>query len=324
MPHGSRALEPERLPHRGAAPASTLSRAARVPSRPPELIRMLTQLQRTAGNRAVTEMLDDAAKRSVPTLQQLSGGFRPGSAIVSAVERARVATGDAVPSLRAVQRQIEPLVVQRALPVIVEGLEVALTATIVVQEGAMMAAGGRMYESSTGDRMGDPPQPTDEEYRARVLTISMTDTTLPNLQAVFDVRWGGNQYGEMGGAVVQLDMANSTSFSRSSVQAKFTVLRTMPKHGQDARLWPMVWIYEGNFDPIGRGDFDFQGRFEIDAFGGFRVTEHAVIDRSLVSFGNAEDFVMRGPNHVGSTPPPPGKRLWHPPKGRQPPIRSGP
>jgi Domain of unknown function (DUF4157) len=208
----------------------------------------------------------------------------------------------------AVQRGAASPVVQRALPVAAEVLEIALTATITVQEQAALTQGGLRYQSDKGSRHGDPPQPVDQDYRAMVIHAERRHHIFPNVRASFYVHWQGNKFGEMGGAYVQLSLDESTEFREhgSSLNVEFTVLDTMPKKGDDPRLWSMQWIYEGNFDPYGPGQYAFQGRFEIDAFGGFRVLEHRVRDDStFIYIGDpAEDYVSHGDNIASATPPP--------------------
>lgn len=174
-------------------------------------------------------------------------------------------------------------VIQRGLPVAAEVLEIALTAAITVQEQAAITQGGLRYQSEKGSRFGNPPKPSEQEYNAAVLGVGRT-SLLPDVFAVFRVHWQGNKFGEMGGAYVQLSLPESTEFHEhgSSLDVHFTVLDTMPKTGDDPKLWPMQWIYEGNFDPLGPGQYAFQGKFEIDAFGGFKSLEHVVADQSLI------------------------------------------
>lgn len=207
----------------------------------------------------------------------------------------------------AVHRGAAPPVVQRALPVAAEVLEIALTATITAQEQAALTQGGIHYQSDKGSRHGDPPQPVDQEYRALVIHAVRTHHLYPNVRAFFYVHWQGNKFGEMGGAYVQLSLDESTEFHEhgSSLDAHFTVLDTMPRRGDDPRLWSMQWIYEGNFDPYGPGEYPFQGKFEIDAFGGFRVLEHRVRDDSFGLGGEpADHYVLHGPDIASAKPPP--------------------
>lgn len=218
----------------------------------------------------------------------------------------------------AVHRRAASPIVQRALPVAAEVAEIVLTATIAVQEQTAITQGGLHYQSEKGSRHGDPPQPVDQEYRALVIHAERRHELYPNVRAFFYVHWQGNKFGEMGGAYVQLSLDESTEFHEhgSSLGATFTVLDTMPRKGDDPRLWSMQWIYEGNFDPYGPGEYPFQGKFEIDAFGGFRVLEHRVKDYSFGWGGDpAERMVQHGPNIASAKPPPlPAKAAPTPPK----------
>ena len=76
-----------------------------------------------------------------------------------------------------------------------------------------------------------------------------------------------------------------------------TKLDTIPPANTDPREWPIVFHYEGNYDPYGNGLFEFTGEFEINAFGGLKFNKHQVVSRSLVDFaigGTPEDKVARG------------------------------
>ncbi len=270
-----------------------------------DIVTMVESLQRSAGNRAVAELLGGAARDSrEPNANTQSGASGP--QILDAIEHAGRRHDWKHPGdrdRRSVQRAVGDVFVQRGLPIAVEALEVALTATIVAQEQSAIMHGGLTYASEKGSRFGNPPQPTDSEYEALVLNIAWKHPIRPNLYAVFKVHWQGNHYGEMGGAYVQVDLPNTSNFIKSSLDVKFTVLETMPKRGQDDRLWPMVWIFEGEFDPVGAGDYAFQGKFEIDAFGGFNPVSLVVEDEGI-GFGSTRDAIYPGTKRTGSAPPP--------------------
>jgi len=186
----------------------------------------------------------------------------------------------------------------------VEAAEVALTATIVLQEQYAITQHKLHVVSETAARHAENPRPMDHDFRAHVLRIGILDPVLPNLLADFTVHWEGNNYGEMGAAYVSVDPKH-TEFLLSSLDVSFRPLQNLPRRGDDSRLWPMQWLYEGNFDPFGRGEWEFQGRFEIDAFGAFRNLEHLVTDRSMIRFSApAESYVRPGPEVPGLTPPP--------------------
>jgi hypothetical protein len=214
-------------------------------------------------------------------------------------------------------------VVQRALPVAAEVLEIVLTATIVLQEQQALTQGKLIVVSGTASRRGDPPQPKDRDNKARLMSIGQTHPVFPNIHSYFDVHWQSNDFGEIGAAYVAV-APDHTQFSHSSLNVEFKPLDNLPNKGQDIRAWPMQWIYTGNFDPVGAGDYDFQGKFEIDAFGGFRVLEHVVNDNStFLKHGGdpAEELVKRGPDHPTKIMPlPPNTKVTTQAKPQKAPV----
>ena len=94
---------------------------------------------------------------------------------------ARIGTGGStIPSIA--KHAADP-VVQRALPAAVEAIEVALTATIVLQEEHAITLGRLTVVSGTASRRGDPPQPKDRDNSARIMTVSRTHPVYPNVYA---------------------------------------------------------------------------------------------------------------------------------------------
>jgi hypothetical protein len=286
---------------------------------------MVLALQRAIGNRAVARLLqrdltspigrDAAGNRPVAASEPPDSFGRNAESAASHVRGSRDLRGGSgiVSPTRVFGPQragARPL--QRALPVAAEVLEIALTAAITVQEQAALTQGGLHYQSDKGSRHGDPPQPVDQEYRALVIFAERDHVLYPNVRALFYIHWQGNKFGEMGGAYVQLSLEESSEFHEhfgSALDVHFTVLDTMPKKGDDPRLWSMQWIYEGYFDPVGPGQYPFQGKFEIDAFGGFRVLEHVVQDYSTGwGLPSAADIVQHGRNRASAAPPPKPKK----------------
>lgn len=201
-------------------------------------------------------------------------------------------------SSSSIQRSTNSTLVQRALPVAVEALEVALTATIVVQEQHGITQHGLQYSTGTGDRLGDPSQPKTNAYKALALNITKKHPIRPNIYIPFYILWDGNDYGEMAGAHVEVDLGH-TELTHSSLSVQFVPQSSLRNKGDDLRAWAMHWRYEGDFDPVGAGEWEFQGEFEIDAFGGFRNIRHEVNDRTTwFSFGETYDkyrVVAAGP-----------------------------
>jgi hypothetical protein len=121
-------------------------------------------------------------------------------------------------------------VVQRVVPVAVEALEVALTATIVLHEEHAITLGRLTVVSGTASRRGDPPQPKDRDSGALIMHVSRTSPILPNVRASFYVHWQGNDFGEMGAAYVDVSPEH-TAFTHSSLSAEFKPLDSSPNKG---------------------------------------------------------------------------------------------
>src|SRR2546428_3714613 len=136
-----------------------------------------------------------------------------------------------------IQRSTNSTLVQRALPVAVEALEVALTATIVAQEQySLLPSGGVEYSSGIGDRVGDPSQPKTNAYKALALNITKKHPIRPNIYVPFYILWDGNDYGEMAGAHVEIDLGH-TELTRSSLLVQFNPLSSLRQEGDDLRAW---------------------------------------------------------------------------------------
>ena len=103
--------------------------------------------------------------------------------------------------------------------------------------------------------------------------------------AVLEVVWEGNDYGEIGAAYVRRNIKHTDSFSKSSLSVSFTKLNKIPPVSmKDPREWPIVFAYDGTYDPYGNGEFQFQGEFEINAFGGLNFNRHVVKSTSAINF----------------------------------------
>lgn len=125
--------------------------------------------------------------------------------------------------------------------------------------------------------------------------------------ALLEVTWEGNAYGEIGAAYVRRNLQNTTAFPKSSLNVSFSKLDRIPSNTmKDPREWPVVFAYDGTFDPWGNGQFEFQGEFEINAFGGLKFNRHDVKSVSLMDFairGKATDIVQRQSNRAYTVPP---------------------
>lgn len=119
------------------------------------------------------------------------------------------------------------------------------------------------------------------------------------------IEWEGNPYGEIGTPVIRRNLATSSEWSKSSANIVITKLDRIPLPKTDPRTWPIVYSYEGTYDPWGNGYFEFSGEFEINAFGGLKFNRHEVVSRSLADWplgGTPEGKVQRGSDVVVPVP----------------------
>jgi hypothetical protein len=126
------------------------------------------------------------------------------------------------------------------------------------------------------------------------------------------IEWEGNPHGEISTPVIRRDLKRSTEWSRSSASTSITRLERIPVPNTDPRAWPLVYGYEGTYDPVGNGHFEFSGEFEINAFGGLKFNRHEVVSRSLLDFaigGKPEDYVRKGQDAIVATPAIPQEQI---------------
>lgn len=153
-------------------------------------------------------------------------------------------------------------------------------------------------------------QVNKQNYRQRLLFLGAGGVNLAYAQ-VF-IEWEGNPYGEISTPIIRRDLSSSTEWSRSSAQITITKVDRIPLPNSDPRTWPVVYSYEGTYDPFGNGYFEFSGEFEINAFGSLRFTRHEVVSRSLLDFairGVPEQYVIKGNDVIMPIPAIPQEQL---------------
>lgn len=145
-----------------------------------------------------------------------------------------------------------------------------------------------------------------KNYVFPILWINADKPLIEAADALIEVTWEGNDYGEIGSAYVRRNLRSTTAFTKSSLNVSFTKLDKIPPHTmKDPREWPVVFAYDGTFDPWGNGQFEFQGEFEINAFGGLKFNRHEVKSVSLMDFavfGKPEDFIKKQSNRHYNVP----------------------
>ena len=126
------------------------------------------------------------------------------------------------------------------------------------------------------------------------------------------IEWEGNPHGEISTPVIRRDLKTSTEWSRSSASVTITKIERIPVPNTDPRAWPLVYSYDGTYDPVGNGHFEFSGEFEVNAFGGLKFNRHEVVSRSLLDFaigGKPEDYVRKGQDAIVATPAIPQEQI---------------
>ena len=167
----------------------------------------------------------------------------------------------------------------------------------------------RLLTPQARQQLGSIPKKT---YTYPLLWINFDKPLFGAADALIEVTWEGNNYGEIGGAYVRRNLQNTTAFTKTSLNVSFTKLEKIPPHQmKDPREWPVVFAYDGTFDPWGNGQFEFQGEFEINAFGGLRFTRHEVKSVSLADWalwGKPENIVKKKSDRYYRVPPLPQKQ----------------
>jgi hypothetical protein len=209
-------------------------------------------------------------------------------------------------------------------PLLIAGIEVADAAQIglgaisVVQAGAAASGGtltltfDKAQRLLTSEARAAMPgaQSGKNTYSALVFSIGIGAINAANADII--VEWEGNAYGEVSTPIFRKQLETSTDWSRSSAVITITKLDTIPPANTDPREWPIVYHFEGNYDPYGNGLFEFTGEFEINAFGGLKFNKHQVVSRSLADFaigGTPEDKVARGRDIAVTVPAIPAEQV---------------
>jgi hypothetical protein len=138
-------------------------------------------------------------------------------------------------------------------------------------------------------------QSAKKSYSTRLLYMGID--RLNAAEAEIIIEWEGNAYGEIGTPIIRRDLKKSTEWSKSSANTTITKVDRIPLPNTDPRTWPIVYTYEGTYDPWGNGYFEFSGEFEVNAFGGLKFVRHEVYSRALMDFalgGTPDQYVVKG------------------------------
>jgi hypothetical protein len=217
-------------------------------------------------------------------------------------------------------------------PLLILGIEVADAAQIGLAAASLVQAQVAASQGSftlTYDKWQRllTPQARQEMPGAQAATRSYTASLLhlgigalvPAAEADIIIEWQGNAYGEIGTPVIRRRLETSTEWSKSSANIAIGIIQRIPSRDLDPRAWPLVYTYEGTYDPYGNGYFEFTGEFEINAFGGLHFNRHQVETRSMADWaigGTPQDKVARGPDINVSVPEIPQEQVEYLRKNR--------
>jgi Papain-like cysteine protease AvrRpt2 len=136
-------------------------------------------------------------------------------------------------------------------------------------------------------------------YSASLFFIGKDNPLADFAYADVIIEWEGNSYGEIGTPIIRRNLGTSSEWSKSSSNIIITRTDRIPLPQTDPRTWPIVYTYEGTYDPAANGYFEFSGEFEINAFGGLKFNRHEVFSRSMadwIIWGTPQDYVKKGPD----------------------------
>lgn len=215
-------------------------------------------------------------------------------------------------------RQQTPIAAVIAGIEVADAIQIGLGAAALVQAQVSASAGTFTLSYDRAQRMltnearqGMPgAQQSKKSYSTRLMYVG--SSRIGTAKADIVIEWEGNPYGEIGTAVIKRDLDASTDWSKSTFNLTINKLERIPLPGTDPRAWPLVFSYDGTYDPVGNGHFEFNGLFEINAFGGLKFTDHKVVSRSLLDFaiaGKPEEYVIKGHDIILATPAIPDEQL---------------
>jgi hypothetical protein len=198
----------------------------------------------------------------------------------------------AVPASREVREysyQQNPAAAAGAIA-IADQIQIGLAAVAVVQSGAQAFPPGNLALSYDAQQRLLTDQGRLEMPGAKapnnvyLRNLFWFPSLAPGLaQALIQIKWEGNAYGEISTPTISKDLDQSSDWSKSTCSINVRAVKRIPSD-PDPRTWPLWYHYEGSFDPLGNGQWEFSGDFEINAFGGLTFHDHKNVSRSLMDF----------------------------------------
>lgn len=213
---------------------------------------------------------------------------------------------------------------QNPVAAVIAGLPVAdaasigLAAVAIVQAQANASAGtfiltfDKAQRLLTSEARAHMPgsQVTKQQYSRHLFEFGINALNAATADVI--IEWEGNPYGEITTPILQKKNDTSTDWSKSSANINVIRRDSIPLPQTDPRTWPIVYWYQGTYDPWGNGYFEFSGEFEINAFGGLKFNKHEVVSRSAVDWaigGSPEDKVQKGQDVIVPVPAIPQEQI---------------
>lgn len=201
---------------------------------------------------------------------------------------------------------------------VADAIQIGLGAAAIVQAGITSVSGSFSLTWDSASRLltnearqaMPGAQSAKKSYSTQLFKIGVDKW--PFAEAEVIIEWEGNAYGEIGTAVIRKNLKTSSDWSKSSCNITIRKLERIPAPGVDPRAWPIVFSYDGVYDPAANGMWEFSGEFEINAFGGLRFNRHEVESRAAVEWAISKDpheYVKRGPAIIVPTPTIPDEQV---------------
>jgi GH24 family phage-related lysozyme (muramidase) len=198
-----------------------------------------------------------------------------------------------------------------------DAAQIGLAAVSVAQAQASASQGSFTLTYDQASRLLTPgarltyPPIAKTNYTRRLLYLGISRLNAAEADVLID--WAGNAYGEIQTPVIRRNLDTSSEWTKSSASINIKQIGSIPEWTLDGdpRAWPIVYHFEGTYDPWGNGYFEFDGDFQIDAFGGIKI-RYKVVSRALADWalsGTPEQFVQRGADFAGTVPPIPEAQL---------------
>jgi GH24 family phage-related lysozyme (muramidase) len=194
---------------------------------------------------------------------------------------------------------------------IADAVQIGLAAVAIVQTQVAASQGTFSLSYDKAQRLLMPearsqmPGSQSSKQRYSQLLFHLGIGRLGTAKADVIIEWEGNPYGEIGTPIIRRNLSSSTEWSKSAANITITKVDRIPLPRTDPRTWPIVYTYEGTYDPLANGYFEFSGEFELNAFGGLKFNRHEVVSRSTADWalaGTPEGKVQRGADVVVPVP----------------------